>query len=183
MFEKLPLILATRLAAGLIAVVSAASAQANVIVTFNTATATDVNYTITGDYTDLLSGFTATQGPWTILLDSPVPAPLPGSGDPWSLRLILEYAGLTGNRTDYYGGTPGVIISTFDAFQMSGAFAIAAGCFGCGQSASLDLSNRTSWIVGGFATIDPSLVPEPSSYTLLAIGLAGLAVTRRRKLI
>ena len=41
MFEKLPLILATRLAAGLIAVASAASAQANVIVTFNTATATD----------------------------------------------------------------------------------------------------------------------------------------------
>ena len=78
-----------------------------------------------------------------------MPAPLPGSGDPWSLRLILEYAGLTGDRTDYYGGTPGVIISTFNAFNMSGAFAIAAACFGCGQSASLDVRDRTSWIVGG----------------------------------
>jgi hypothetical protein len=178
MFDKLRSLLAAQLLAGLTALAAAAPAPAAVVLTFNTATATDVDYTITGLYTDLFSGLSFSSGPWTVTLDSPVPAPELGSGDEWSVRLVLEYAGLSGNRTDNFGADLGPPhgITTFAAAQFSGTLSLAHLTAG----AALDVTGKTTWRIDGDQLIDRSfVVSEPAPLALLCLGLTIAGVARR----
>ena len=150
----------------------------------NPTTDTYVDWQITGLYSELLSGASYVAGPWTLSLDSPVPAPLPGSGDPWSLRVVLERSGLTGNRTDYAGGAPGILILTQDANNLSGGFA----AHWAGASFNVDISSEVTWIAGGSMGLKSDTpppptqgVPEPSmglASALVFLGLVGVPGAR-----
>jgi hypothetical protein len=165
-----------RSAIAALAIALAAPANASIIFTFNAADAVHVDYSITGSYADLASGLAFTSGNWTITLDSPVPSGEPGAGDAWSLRVVIQYAGLTGERVDYFGGRAGIAIDTFDVNNLSGDF-IPTFAF---AAAFLSLSSRTDWAAGGSHSLDLGKLPEPGSLALLGLALAAAATARRR---
>jgi hypothetical protein len=90
--------------------------------------------------------------------------------------VVILYAGLSGERTDYFGGRAGIAIDTFNAFNMSGEFITTF----AGGGASLDLGSRTNWNVGGVHSLDLGKLPEPGSLVLLGAALAAAAAARRR---
>lgn len=148
---------------------------------YNPTTDIYVDWSIAGLYTETFTGATYAEGPWTVTLDSPVPAPLPGSADTWSIRVMLQRLGLSGGVTDYVGGTPAVSLDTFvSAGDITGDFST----YWAGKGLAADLTNSAVWFVDGSLRMKentPPTVPTPSTWLLVGVGLAVLAASRGRR--
>lgn len=120
-------------------------------------------------------------GKWTLELAYPTPSGEPGASDDWSMRVTMQYEGLSGSRIDYYGvnetSTGDWSINTFECGISSGQFLLASVDSRC----ALSVLDAPTWTASGYQEVDLSRIPEPGTLALLGLGLAGLAATCRRK--
>lgn len=170
---------AWRWVAPLLFAMSATSAQAAVTGGIIVQTAERVDYAFSGDYTDVFSSVFS-DGPWTITVTSPVPAGEPGATFGWSLRLMIEYAGLGGERTDYWWGVappaPNAGLYGFDIENVAGELAAATVETGSGVSLP-----SFAWQVDGMHRVTARQPPVPEPATIAAVGLALIGLLAARK--
>ena len=171
---------AWRWVAPLLIAMSAGSAQAAVTGGIIVQTAERVDYAFSGDYADTFSSVFS-DGPWTITVTSPVPAGEPGAAFDWSLRLMIQYAGLAGERTDYWWGVAppaqNAGLYGFDIENVTGALALATVETGSGVSLPSNV-----WQIDGMHRVTAPQQPVPEPATIAMMGLALISLLAAKEL-